>query len=545
MIRATTSPISARWLALLALAFVLPGLFGHDPWKSVDAIGVEIAHQMHLRGDWLVPRVAGEPWLDSPPLFFWLSAALARLGALYLPFHDAARIASGVCVLAACAFLYRAGRLSAAPADAGGATTAAAAVLLLPGSIGLMVHAHEAATELGALAACAAALALLPYRTGLAAARPLLGGAGYGAALGVAFLSTGPVTAAALLLALLAAIAVCDTWRTVRHLRFAAAAVFVFTACALSWPLALRAHSPELFDIWWSHAARTRAPAGQSLGYLLEVSAWFLWPAWPLALWALWTRRAALRAPEVFAPLAAALLLLAGQALSGARQDVALLVLLPPVALLASLGVPALRRGAAASLDWFAVMCFSFFAALVWLGYVAMLSGWPPKVANNFAKTAPGFAASFEWPTFALALALALAWGGLAFRMPPSPARGVTRWAAGVTLLWGSFAALWLPWADHQKSYRPVALQLKSRLPPGEACVSGHNLGTPQRAALSYHAGLRPQDDQQGRCAFLLVQGSPQQESVPPVSGRRWVKLADVGRPGDKAERFRLYRLER
>ena len=38
-------------LALLALAFALPGLAGHDPWKSFDAIAIEIAHQMHLTGD--------------------------------------------------------------------------------------------------------------------------------------------------------------------------------------------------------------------------------------------------------------------------------------------------------------------------------------------------------------------------------------------------------------------------------------------------------------------------------------------------------------
>jgi hypothetical protein len=40
---------------------------------------------------------------------------------------------------------------------------------------------------------------------------------------------------------------------------------------------------------------------------------------------------------------------------------------------------------------------------------------------------------------------------------------------------------------------------------------------------------------------LLLVQGSPQHEFDGPGAG--WVKLADVGRPGDRAERYRLYRL--
>ena len=36
---------------------------------------------------------------------------------------------------------------------------------------------------------------------------------------------------------------------------------------------------------------------------------------------------------------------------------------------------------------------------------------------------------------------------------------------SGMALLWGTFAMLWMPWADYQKSYRSVALQLKARIP--------------------------------------------------------------------------------
>ena len=88
-------------LALMALAFVLPGLAGHDPWKAYDALGIEIAHQMHLSGDWVVPRVAGEPWLEDPPLYHWIALACGKLLGWALPFHAAARLASGLCMLAA------------------------------------------------------------------------------------------------------------------------------------------------------------------------------------------------------------------------------------------------------------------------------------------------------------------------------------------------------------------------------------------------------------------------------------------------------------
>jgi 4-amino-4-deoxy-L-arabinose transferase-like glycosyltransferase len=220
--------------------------------------------------------------------------------------------------------------------------------------------------------------------------------------------------------------------------------------------------------------------------------------------------------------------------------------LLAPLALLGAHGVAQLRRGAANALDWVGVMTFTFFAALIWLGYVAMMTGVPPKVAANFARSAPGFTPHFEPLPFLAALARALAWRYLAFFTARSPTRGVARWAAGVALLWGSFATLWLPWADHLKSYRSVALQLKSTLPADPGCIAQLELAPPQRAALSFHAGIRTEPLRAAAanaaapaCQFLIVQGHPRQELSP---GQRWRKLADVGRPGDRGERYRLYR---
>ncbi|MGH8704036.1 MAG: ArnT family glycosyltransferase, partial [Burkholderiales bacterium] len=148
-------PPSRAVLALIVLAFVAPGLVGHDPWKAFDAIALEVAHQMHLSGDWLVPRIAGQPWLEDPPFYHWIALAFGKAFGWLLPFHDAARLASGLCMLAALWFLYLAARHAAPPrersnavADERGGSGAhdrraagASAVLLLAGSLGLMVHA--------------------------------------------------------------------------------------------------------------------------------------------------------------------------------------------------------------------------------------------------------------------------------------------------------------------------------------------------------------------------------------------------------------------
>jgi len=539
-------------LILIALAFVAPGLVGHDPWRAFDVIAIEIVHQMHLSGDWIVPRIAGEPWLEDPPFYHWLGLALAKAFGWLLGFHNAVRLASGAAMMTALWFLYLAARHSALPDNAAAKRdgrsevplrrgAGAAAALLLVGSIGLIVHSHEAVPDLATLAASCAGLFFLIRST----AGKLKTGLAFGASLGVAFLSTGPMLPAVLGATALIAHLACDEWRNARALWFLAAALGAFAAVAASWPVALALRSPELAQAWWYGATHARGDFLPNLRYYLSVASWFAWPAWPVALWSAWVLRREIRSPRILVPLCAALLALPAIAWLGPQQDINATVLLAPLALLGAHGVAQLRRGAANALDWFGVMTFGFFAALVWLGYIAMTTGLPPKIANNFAKTAPGFVPHFEPLAFAVGLALTLAWAYLVFFTAPAPTRGVTRWAAGVALLWGTFATLWMPWADHIKSYRGVALQLKASIPAGAGCIAQIEVTAPQRAAFNYHAGIRTQPLQpaaRGRkpeCSYLIVQGHPRQE-VPPGPG--WRKLAEASRPGDRGERYRLYR---
>ncbi|OGA20992.1 MAG: hypothetical protein A3H34_02785 [Betaproteobacteria bacterium RIFCSPLOWO2_02_FULL_67_19] len=529
-------PPSRLVLVLIALAFALPGLVGHDPWKTYDAVAIEIVSQMHRSGDWLVPRIAGEPWLEDPPLYHWVGLIVAKLLGWILPLHGAARLASALFVLATAWLMYYAARGSVLVEQrrAAGATAA----LVLIGSVGLLVHAHEAVPDLASLAGVCAAFAFATQ----AGRRPVAAGVGLGAALGIAFLAAGPVAPLAMSLALLATPLACAEWRTRSALLCLGIALPVAALVAASWPAMLWLRAPEQAAHWWSIVSQPRGTMATNLRYYLVTASWFAWPAWPLAAWAIWARRGDLLSVRMFLPLAALVLSLAGIALAGPAQDINSIALLPPLALLAAQGVAHLRRGAANALDWFGTMTFSFFAALVWLGYVAMMTDVPPRIARNFAKTAPGFVPHFEWLPLVLALALLAGWIVLAFFTAPSATRGVTRWAAGAALLWGTVAALWMPWTDYQKSYRPVALQIQSKIPVGTRCIARSGVGSAQRAVLSYHAGVRTQPFERSsppRCPLLVVQGSARHERDAP--GAPWVKLAEVGRPGDKGERLRLY----
>jgi hypothetical protein len=281
-----------------------------------------------------------------------------------------------------------------------------------------------------------------------------------------------------------------------------------------------------------------------NLRYFVVTGSWFAWPAWPLALWAAWSLRRRWSDARIFVPGVASALLFLLTAWWGPAQDVHLIPLLAPLALLACRGALSLRRGAAGALDWFGVLGFGFFGVLLWFSYFAMMTGLPPRFANNFYKAAPAFVPEFRLLYVALAVLLAAAWIYLVFFTTRSPMRSLLRWAAGIVLLWGTGALLFMPWADYQKSYRSVALQLRSKIPVGAGCIAQRSLGVSQAAALDYHAGIRarPFDIvKPAACPLLLVQGSPQHEFDGPGAG--WVKLADVGRPGDRAERYRLYRL--
>jgi 4-amino-4-deoxy-L-arabinose transferase-like glycosyltransferase len=491
---------------------------------------------MVTSGDGLVPRIAGMPWLYDPPLYHWLAVAFGRLLQFLLEFHAGARLASGALVLGAFSLIYLAARDW--QADEQKRDAAAAACLLLLGSLGLMVHAHEALPELAALAALCGAFAALPH----AQRRPVAAGVLFGAGLGLAFLSASWIAPLALGLTVVAAHLVCEEWRNRSGLLFTLSFLLVAVLLAGSWPLALHLRSPELFTEWWRLVSRPQGGFGGNLRYFLVTAGWFTWPAWPLAVWALWSLRRRLAEPRLFVPFAASAAMLTAIGFWGPPQDVNLIMLLPPLALLAAQGALGLRRGAAGALDWFGVLAFGFFAFLVWLGYFAMLTGLPARVANNFFKGAPGFALEFKVLPLAVAIALFLGWLYVMFFSVRSPVRSVARWAAGITLLWGSFAMLWMPWADYVKGYRSVALQLRSKIPVDAGCIAQRSLGISQAAALDYHGGIRPQPFdvlKPTACRLLLVQGSPKHEFDGPGTG--WTKLADVGRPGDKSERYRLY----
>jgi 4-amino-4-deoxy-L-arabinose transferase-like glycosyltransferase len=531
-------PPSGWSLAILLALYIFTGLVGHDPWKNEDAVTIGVVHTMVTNGDWLTPALAGRPYPDAP-LYYWVAAVSSSLLSWLLPVHDAVRLASGVFTLLALAFILLAAR------ELHGREQAPAAPLLLAGSIGFLFHAHEAQPMLATLTAHTAAYWGLTQLD----RRPLRGASCFGSAIGLGFLANG--LAAMLPLLPVAAFVV---WRSQNRQRSALlllASLLLTGVLAGGWLLALLITAPTYLAAFWQGELLqlgSTTPPLVSLQRLLLMLPWYAWPAFPLAGWTLWAKRRQLAMNAQALPIFAFVVTLLVVSICLGARSVPALLLLPPLVLLAVPGVDSLRRGAANAFDWFGMITFSLLALLAWIGWYAMVFGWPERLARQAVRLEPGFVGHFSLPASALALLGTLVWCWLIVTSQRSPIRGIMHWMAGLTLFWLLITALWMPWIDYGKTYREVSAALARALPEKYNCIASVNVADSILASLDYFDGIRTVAGKsaEGRnCSLLLIHGSPKDGGVAASSG--WRKIWDGGRPAERREsdRLHLYRRDK
>jgi 4-amino-4-deoxy-L-arabinose transferase-like glycosyltransferase len=534
----TRTPLKTVLFVVICATWLLPGLVGHDPWKVDEATAFGAVVEMLRTGDWVNFQLAGEAFPGKAPLYLWVSALCVKMFGGMLAPHDAARLASGAFMAATLTFLGLACR------ELMGVRGARAGVLILIGCVGLLARAHEMITDLAGLAGIAMAL----YGLALADRKPALGGAVAGVGAGIAFLGNGflPLGMLVMFLGLLPLVA--PFWRTRRY----AITLGTCLACAAplvaGWLLALGHSSPGALHGWLQQASQTRwsdpgDPGGPlELLYFVRILPWYAWPALPLAAWTLWRSRRTLAARKaLLLPLVAFAAFLIMTSVFGEPREVNAIPLLLPLAILAVAELDTLPRGAAGAFDWFGMTTFFLFAALLWLGWAAALTGKPEWAADMLRREVPGFQYRFNYLAVALAALLTLMWAVVVARSLRSTRRAIVNWTAGITMVWMLVMTLGVPLVDQARSYRAVAARLVANLPPGTGCIARQNVGDAQRALLDYFAKLRtvPVDSAQAEgCRALLVQAPPLH---PPAVPKGWIEAWRGSRPGDRNELFILY----
>jgi len=528
-------PPSGWVLAILLVVYIFTGLIGHDPWKNDDAITIGIAYDIVTNGNWQILHLAGQPYPDAP-LYYWIAATTAHLFSWLLPVHDAARLASGLFTLLALEFILLAAR------ELHGKDDAAAAPLILAGSIGFLFHAHEAQPMLAALTAHTAAY----WALALITRRPRISVLVFAAAVALGFLANGLLPVLTFL-----PVTLISLWqsedRKKTAILVACAAVLALALCAL-WAVPLQTSSPDYFAAFLQSEFKplTLQPPTNTLR-CLNMLLWYAWPALPLAAWALWSKRRIIRSKPLALPILSFLSVLIILGLSVEIRSVEALLLLPPLVLLAVPGVTSLRRGAMNAFDWFGMMTFTIFAAVVWVAWSAMVFGWPAQLARQVVRLEPGFVGYFNPIAFAFSATCTIIWFWLIVTSPRSTMRGIMHWMAGLTLFWLLIAALWMPWIDYGKTFRPLSASLAKALPAKISCIANANLANSILASLDYFDGIRAiplNMEAAERCNWLLVQGKPSDPAA--ISAAGWRQVWEDKRPGDRREsdKFHLYKRE-
>ncbi|MGA9666748.1 MAG: glycosyltransferase family 39 protein [Gallionella sp.] len=531
------TPAKAVLLGLLCLIWLGTGLVGHDPWKPDEVSGFGLIYSMLQNGDWLAPAIAGEPFMDKPPLFYWTAALCAKLFSPLLPLHDGARLASGLYTALTLLFTGLAGRRLY------GENRGWAASIILIGCLGLLVSAHQMTTDLALLAGCA----MMLYGFALSKESILRAGTFIGTGMGIGFMSKGFISPILFMLIAASLPLAFRGWRKRQYYLSLAAAILFALPWLTIWPVMLYQHSPQLFAEWaWTHnvgkwISYAKTGPGKDSLYYLENLPWLAWPAWPLAAWVVWkSRKRMSQREDLQLPLVSFAVMLVTLSLAADIEEVFALPMLLPITLLATASLSMLKRGAANALDWFGIMTFALVAILMWWGWAGLLLDNQAKITHWLKDYQPGFEPELHTIPFVIAIIATVTWIVMVWRVGRSMRRATLNWASGVTLIWILAMTLWLPWLDSGKSYRNMVTALKQALPQHYQCVAGEHLGDGQRAMLHYFGNIITRRDPNHRCDLRLIQGD--RLSRPLLDDTRWEKIWEGSRKGDKNEHFRLYR---
>jgi 4-amino-4-deoxy-L-arabinose transferase-like glycosyltransferase len=529
----------------IIIVFVFAGAVGHDPWKADEAYIFGMIHSMLASGDWVVPMLGGESFMEKPPLYYWVATLFARLLSGWMAPPDAARITSSFFMLIACGALWLAAR------HWWGRQADRYAPMALLACFALAPQTHLMMPDVPLLAG----FALSAYGFARLIEKPFASGIVLGVGVGLAFLAKGllgplAIGASAVLLPLCF-----RQWRSPAYLRGLAYAFAASLPFLVIWPLALYIRSPALFHVWFweNNLGRFFGFSGVANGteqtrwFWAHNLPWFTFPALPLACFLLWKRRAEIGSHPAlqYAIVTFGILMLTLVASASARVIYAL-PLMVPLALLAAPAASGLPERINRLWAGSAVMLFGLLSLLVWTGWsVMMFTGaapnWPWLLRVLPAEYMPGFDAG----AFTIALAATVAALVLASRRYRFPASGLFTWTSGLALFWVLLSTLWMPWLDYAKSYRSVFAAMP--LPEEANCVGSVGLGEGERAMLHYFNGrntLRREQWPGAGCDILLVQGYTP-EGTRKVDLRGYHQVWEGARPGDDWQRFWLFRSDR
>src|ERR1700687_612579 len=431
------SRLSALVVIALFIAYAVPGLVGHDPWKPDEPYTFGIVHHMLTSGDWIVPMTGGEPFVEKPPLYYWVSWATALLASPWLALHDGARLSSALFLLVSVASIGAAARLC------WGEGTAGVAALLMLGTLGLESHAQRMQVDIALMAGFS--LSILGFSACIRAkawASVVLG-----LGVGMGFLAKGLIAPAVIAITALLLPVFFRPWRSRYYFVRLAVASAVALPALLIWPIALFDRSQSLFVewLWDNNLGRYLGFSVTWLGAAYEPGSWsgtlpwFLFPLWIYALGAVAQERGRLlQQPGMQIGLTMTLVAAIVLATSASMRAVYILPLIPPLVLVAVAKLRTPQGGAGKALGALAIFIGAAAIVVVWGVWAALVFTGEVPAWRPITRTFPlPFTMPVLIPAVTGAALLSAGFVWLVWKRHRLAAAGLTLWVAALALTWG------------------------------------------------------------------------------------------------------------
>lgn len=535
----TSSKATKALIILFFIAWMLPGLMGRDLWKADEPYSFGLVNHIIRTGDWVVPTLAGEPFMEKPPLFYLTAALFAKILSPLLIKHDAARIASGFYMMLTLLFVSLTAR------ELFGKGTGKIAALILMGSIGIQITAHKLITDLAMLTGIAAAL----YGLAISTRRFGLGGFWIGTGIGIGFMSKGLLAPGLIVLTALILPAVFRSWRTKKYLLSLCIGLGVAIPWLVIWPYALYGRSPVLFKEWLWDQNIGRFVSSKEIGrqtsvfFYFYILPWFAFPALPLAIRTVWINRSVWNTRfQMQLPITAFLVMLIVLSVSASARDLYALPMLVPLSLLATTGLDNIADAVKTTMQRFNIILFGILMLLLWSCWILLSSGHPEFLLQKLnlgsvdeLKSGSRF--------LSIALLYCAAWLVVITRFRNERLTPIITWMSGVICVWSLLMTIWLPALDSKAGYRALFSSLKQALPVNHNVIASRGIGESERAMLEYYADIKTlRVEAQGgiyKADLFLLEGTGYPPSQYPQS--RW-KLIWKGRKENSNEIYRLFK---
>jgi len=382
-------PARLFWLVLIIATLYL--CYFHN-LGAIGLVGPDepryawIAREMRESGDWVTPRLYGQPWFEKPVLYYWGAALSFKLFGVS---EAAARFPSAfAALLATLAMAWLAWRVY-------GPWTARWLLLLLPTTVGMIGFSHAAATDMSFAATLTVALVFAAIILGLTRNQesppiprtPWLALIFFGFFLGLATLAKGP---AAIVLSgggVLLWATFTRRWRDAfRCLHPVAIASFCLTA--LPWYIICSRRNPDFFRVFIieHNFKRFLTPEFQHIQpfwyyvpvLLIAFAPWTLALLWSVAFGLLRRGRKFQFSPTSWFLLSWAMFCLLFFSISKSKLPGYILPAMPPIGLLLARSCVRLAPEGERTFRWirvgFSFLGFPVAFILLWMGWFYAVS---------------------------------------------------------------------------------------------------------------------------------------------------------------------------